>query len=74
VCYDLNFPPNRISKTCSRTCARPAVFPYPPEKNPPREGQKAYKGGTSAIPGSFSRPLARCIFEYKEGAQGVISV
>jgi hypothetical protein len=49
VCmYDLNFPLNRFSKIFSNvrfTCARPAVFPYPPKKDP-RKGQKTYKGGT----------------------------
>ncbi|KAH0809345.1 hypothetical protein GEV33_013447 [Tenebrio molitor] len=32
----------------SGTCARRAVFPYPPRRKIGLEGQKAYKGGTSA--------------------------
>jgi hypothetical protein len=70
VCYDLNFPPNHISKTCSRMCARPAVFPYPPEKNPPRERHNAYKGETSAIPGSLHYLLPGVFLSTKGECRG----
>jgi hypothetical protein len=46
-CYDLNFPPNRISRLLSNvrlTCARPAVFPYSPKKNPRERGKTHLRG------------------------------
>jgi hypothetical protein len=37
-----------------------------------REGQKAYKGGSSATRGGFSRPFVRCVCSSTKGSVGGI--
>jgi hypothetical protein len=70
VCYDLNFPLNRFSRIFSNvrfTCARPAVYPYPPKKDPRERGKRHIRReGTSSSRGSS---LAFCR-EYCCGVQG----